>query len=128
MRICAPPRSDPRQPGRAAVDMQSGRPKGQRAASPRRRTIEGVVCPRCASEAIYRYGRTKSGKKRFLCQACRRQFTLNPSVRLSPAERPACPACGEPMHVYMRESETIRFRCSRYPNCRTFFKRAVREG
>jgi len=31
------------------------------------------------------------------------------------------------MHVYMRESETIRFRCSRYPNCRTFFKRAVRE-
>jgi hypothetical protein len=26
------------------------------------------------------------------------------------------------MHVYMRNGETIRFRCADYPHCRTFLK------
>lgn len=94
----------------------------------KRRMISGVACPRCGAEAIYRYGRTKSGHKRYLCQVCRRQFTLNAPVWLNAAERPVCPACGRPMHVYMRERELTRFRCSGYPNCRTFLKRAAKEG
>jgi transposase-like protein len=94
----------------------------------RRRTLAGVACPRCGALAIYRYGRTPAGDKRYLCQACRRQFTLKASVWLSAEERPACPACGKPMHVYMREGGLTRFRCRDYPACRTFFKRHPQEG
>ncbi len=94
----------------------------------KRKTISGMACPRCGAEAIYRYGRTKAGHTRYLCQVCRRQFTLNAPVWLSAAERPACPACGLPMHVYMRQRTLTRFRCSDYPNCRTFLKRTGKEG
>ncbi|MCU0560851.1 MAG: hypothetical protein MUD16_11765 [Desulfobacterales bacterium] len=93
----------------------------------RRKMISGVVCPRCASEAIYRYGKTAAGHKRYLCQACRRQFTLADRVWLSAAERPACPVCGKKMHVYMRSAGLTRFRCSDYPDCHTFLKRAPLE-
>jgi hypothetical protein len=88
----------------------------------KRKLVEGVYCPRCRSEAIYRYGKTVNGKKRFLCQVCRRQFSLKRPDRLGDQERPACPACGKPMHVYMRQCSTVRFRCSDYPSCRTFLK------
>lgn len=94
----------------------------------RRKMISGVVCPRCASEAIYRYGKNAAGHKRYLCQVCRRQFTQAARIWLSAAERPTCPACGKPMHVYMRTAALTRFRCSDYPNCRTFLKRAPLES
>lgn len=106
---------------------RSHQPGGQLREETRRKMISGVVCPRCASEAIYRYGRTVAGHKRYLCQVCRRQFTLAASIWLSAAERPACPACGKPMHVYMRLAGLTRFRCSDYPNCKTFLKRAPLE-
>lgn len=88
----------------------------------KRKLVNGVFCPRCRSDAIYRYGKTANGKKRYLCQVCRRQFSLKPAGRLGKQERPACPACGKPMHVYMRNGDTIRFRCADYPRCRTFLK------
>ena len=88
----------------------------------RRKLVEGVWCPRCHSEAIYRYGKTASGRKRYLCQVCHRQFSLKPPGRLEAEERPACPACGKPMHVYMHKADCIRFRCADYPRCRTFIK------
>jgi transposase-like protein len=100
----------------------AARPRPARSRKARRKLVEGVFCPRCRSDAIYRYGKTVSGKKRFLCQVCRRQFSLNRPGRLSVQERPACPACGRPMHVYMRHGGTFRFRCSDYPSCRTFLK------
>jgi transposase-like protein len=97
----------------------------------KRKTVENVVCPRCLAEAIYRYGKSANGKKRYLCQVCGRQFVIGPPARLDVNERPACPACGKPMHVYMRNRELIRFRCADYPHCRTFLKRpaaATRPG
>ena len=106
---------------------RSHQPDSQLREGTRRKMISAVVCPRCASEAIYRYGRTVAGHKRYLCQVCRRQFTLAASIWLSAAERPACPACGKPMHVYMRLAGLTRFRCSDYPNCKTFLKRAPLE-
>ncbi len=77
----------------------------------KRKTISGMACPRCGAEAIYRYGRTKAGHTRYLCQVCRRQFTLNAPVWLSAGQR-----------------TLTRFRCSDYPNCRTFLKRTGKEG
>jgi transposase-like protein len=85
-----------------------------------------IRCPRCDSDAIYRYGKTQAGKKRFCCMVCKRQFVLG-SSRREVEERPICPACGSRMHVYMREADAIRFRCAAYPRCRTFLKTPVAE-
>ena len=98
------------------------RPRPDRSRKAKRKLVDGVYCPRCQADAIYRYGKTATGKKRYLCQVCRRQFSLKRSDRLGVPERPACPACGKPMHVYMRHGGAIRFRCSEYPACRTFLK------
>ena len=78
-----------------------------------------VACPACGSEALYRYGKGKSGKQRFLCLMCHRQFIYG-AQRVPPKVRPDCPVCGSPMHLYKRLSSGLRFRCSRYPGCRTF--------
>lgn len=78
-------------------------------------------CPACHSTVLYRYGKTASGKRRYLCVMCNRQFVRNPS-RQGVHRRPCCPNCGVAMHVYMREPDVIRFRCARYPACKTFVK------
>lgn len=80
-----------------------------------------VECPFCDSFALYRYGRASSGKKRFLCLMCGKQFTIG-SSRLRLKDKPACPACGKTMNIYKRGTGFIRFRCSGYPGCRTFKK------
>ncbi|MDY6910491.1 MAG: zinc-ribbon domain-containing protein [Thermodesulfobacteriota bacterium] len=81
-------------------------------------------CPRCQSEALYRYGFTPSGKQRYLCVVCQHQFVEHPA-RKPPEVRPSCPRCGQPMHVYMRRGGVVRFRCTRYPECRTYLKIAA---
>jgi predicted CXXCH cytochrome family protein len=92
------------------------------------RTIEQVIemdrqprCPQCHSEAFNKYGRTLSGKQRFLCLVCNRQFVLG-SARREIKYRPICPACNREMHIYRREKGLTRFRCSAYPECRTYMK------
>ena len=80
-----------------------------------------IQCPKCQSDALNRYGKTANGKKRYLCLVCGRQFITNPARKI-PQERPTCPKCGKPMHCYKREPDLIRFRCSDYPNCRTYVK------
>ncbi len=79
------------------------------------------VCPRCGSDAVNRYGRISSGKQRFLCLVCGRQFVEDKPHRVI-AHRPRCPKCGATMHVYVRRGNVIRFRCAGYPACRTFVK------
>ena len=83
-----------------------------------------LKCPSCHSEALYRYGKTKIGKQRFLCLTCGRQF-VHGAQRRATTNKPFCPVCGEAMNVYMREEQLIRFRCSHYPHCRTYAKRKL---
>lgn len=92
---------------------------------PRRPAISGVCCPRCGSDALYRYGRTGKGNARCICKVCGRQFSLDRAVRLPHAERPTCPVCRRSMHVYMRGPDLVRFRCSAYPACRSFAVKRV---
>lgn len=79
-----------------------------------------LKCPRCNSEALYRYGKTRHGKQRFRCLMCGRQF--GDAARSELKTRPMCPVCGRKMHIYRKGPEEIRFRCSGYPTCRTFKK------
>jgi transposase-like protein len=80
-----------------------------------------LSCPRCGAKALNKYGHLKSGKQRYLCLVCNRQFAWPNSIKPIPY-RPHCPACGRGMHVYARKGDVIRFRCQDYPNCRTYFK------
>lgn len=82
---------------------------------------EPLVCPSCASDALYRYGRTKQGKQRFRCILCGRQF-IEGSKAKTQVQRPLCLECGKRMHIYKIEEDGVRFRCSGYPRCRTFRK------
>jgi transposase-like protein len=82
---------------------------------------EGLACPDCGSDALYRYGRTHSGKQRYRCILCGRQF-VEEGFRVRVDNRPDCPKCQSPMHLYMRGKGVTRFRCADYPSCRTFVK------
>jgi len=85
-----------------------------------------IKCPSCNSDALYRYGRAWTGKQRYLCLICGRQFTTGTS-RTEGRNNPRCPACGKLMHVYKRENSVIRFRCSSYPACKTFKKLEIKD-
>ncbi len=80
-----------------------------------------VLCPYCAAGAVYKYGKIKSGKQRYFCILCGRQFTPD-ARRVIPHERPFCPVCGRMMHVYKKEFDALRFRCAGYPDCRMYVK------
>lgn len=51
---------------------------------------------------------------------CGMQFTNGHRARVK--QRPSCLECGSNMHLYKDEKTTVRFRCSRYPNCKTYTK------
>ena len=85
---------------------------------------DDIGCPWCRSNAYYKYGRTANGKQRYLCLVCNRQF-IAVSSRHRTRNRPACPDCGSPMHVYQRNTRVIRYRCAKYPECRTYLKKTV---
>lgn len=88
--------------------------------------VSEAICPSCDSDAIYRYGKIKTGIQRFMCIMCGTQFT--PGAKKSPVKgKPVCPKCGSPMNVYKLEGNIIRFRCSGYPECKTFRKFTMRE-
>ncbi len=78
-------------------------------------------CPACGSTAFYRYGRAVNGKKRRICLICGRQYVVG-SASGAPADKPSCPACGQPMHRYMQDAQVIRYRCSNYPACKNYRK------
>ncbi len=83
-------------------------------------TINNIRCPACESNIVYRAGRARTGKQRYLCLICGMQFTNGHRTRVK--NRPLCVACGSIMHLYSYELTIIRFRCSRYPDCRTYTK------
>ena len=86
----------------------------------------GVECPSCNTDAIYKYGRIKTGIQRYMCLMCGTQFTPN-AKKLAVKGKPLCPECGKPMNVYKLEGDVIRFRCSGYPACKTFKKFTLKE-
>ena len=55
---------------------------------------------------------------------CGLQFTIPHHAQIE--KRPLCSACGNRMHLYKEEQSFLRFRCSKYPLCKTYAK--VRRG
>lgn len=87
---------------------------------------EEVKCHACDSEAVYKYGKAWTGKQRFQCLMCGKQFTSG-AKKIEIQGKPICPECGRSMHLYRIEGEVIRFRCSGYPECKTFKKFRIKE-
>lgn len=83
--------------------------------------VAEVKCESCGSEAVYRNGRIKTGRQRYLCLVCGSQFTPG-AGKVHVKGKPAFHECGKPMNVYKLEGNIIRFRCSGYPECKTFRK------
>jgi len=85
-----------------------------------------TCCPSCDAGAVYKYGKVRTGKQRFLCLICGMQFTLD---RKRPVlkGKPVCPNCSRPMNIFKLEGEILRFRCSAYPDCKTFKKYRLTE-
>ncbi len=82
-----------------------------------------VECPECSSKACYKYGHSKQGKKRFKCIVCDRQFVLASKNRINSGKL-ECVVCGNKMYLYKIEDNTVRFRCSMYPECK-FYKKYI---
>jgi transposase-like protein len=80
-----------------------------------------IHCPACHATTTRKFGRAWTGKQRYLCVSCNRQFTPG-STRREMRFKPNCPKCGKHMNLYKREKQSIRFRCSDYPVCRTYHK------
>jgi hypothetical protein len=80
----------------------------------------------CGSDAVYRYGKIKGGKQRFVCLMCGRQFVID-SSRNEVLNKPLCSICGRHMNLYKREKSALRFRCSGYPECRVYRKVMMQE-
>jgi len=85
-----------------------------------------IVCPVCRSQALYKYGTVRDGLQRIRCVVCGRQFVPG-HERMFVTNRPTCAKCGKEMHLYRREGEAVRFRCSTYPDCRFYIKLMERE-
>ena len=80
-----------------------------------------IPCPACGGDAVYKYGKAWTGRQRFLCLVCGKQYTNG--ARVSEVQgKPRCQKCRATMNVYKIEGAVIRFRCSRYPECRTYKK------
>lgn len=89
--------------------------------------IDEPKCPSCGYDAVYKYGKAWTGKRRFLCKMCGKQFTESLG-RATVKDRPLCGECGSHMNLYKTDGNMIRFRCSHYPACRTFKKFIICQG
>jgi len=90
-------------------------------------TTDEVRCPSCETYALYKNGKAWTGKQRFLCLMCGKQFTYSAS-RATVKGKPVCPECGKHMNIYMLEGDIVRFRCSGYPECKTYKKYRMKEA
>lgn len=52
-----------------------------------------IICPRCFSNSIYRYGKDSNGNQKYCYNNCKRQFTLSENFKHT-NNYPKCPICG----------------------------------
>ena len=76
-------------------------------------TFNKILCPRCFSSALYKYGHDKHGKQKYLCRQCKHQFiAAKHSPKASKSPYPKCPICGRSTFPWHRYDTYIHFKCS----------------
>lgn len=75
-------------------------------------TFNKLLCPRCFSSSLYKYGRDKYGAQKYLCRDCKHQFTTaKHSPKTSKSTYPRCPICGHATFAWHRYDTYIHFKC-----------------
>jgi len=72
--------------------------------------IPDLVCPRCFSRHLYRFGKEPDGHQKYQCQQCRRQFTIR-NYHHVPKNYPRCPVCGRAAFLHHDYKYHSIFRC-----------------
>jgi transposase-like protein len=85
-----------------------------------------VECPKCGAKVCYKYGLSNVGKRKVKCIICNRQFVLNSSKTIC-SGKPKCDLCGSVMYLYRIDENILRFRCSKYPDCKFYKKYRMEE-
>lgn len=76
-----------------------------------------LKCPRCNSKQLYKFGKDpKTGKQKYRCINCKRQFRLGDGYgkeRIKHPWMPKCPKCQNRMSVYKWRRYFKRLRCQK---------------
>ncbi len=70
-----------------------------------------LTCPECYHNDLHKYGKNKSGKQKFLCKNCHRQFTSD-SHNKPKLNYPKCPVCGAGTYLHHDYEHYSRFKCN----------------
>lgn len=82
--------------------------------------IPKVLCPRCQSSKIYKFGKDPSGHQKYQCRDCKRQFTLMPS-NVVRKNYPKCPLCGKASFLHHDYPHYTNYRCGDKKCYHSFF-------
>lgn len=70
-----------------------------------------ICCPECFSKNLYKYGKDKTGKQKYQCKTCHKQFTKNSSAKQK-LNYPKCPICGAGTYLHHDYEHYSRFKCN----------------
>ncbi len=82
-----------------------------------------VKCPECYNTDLYKFGKDKNSKQKYLCRRCRRQFTLE-SIKKYQAGYPKCPVCGKATYLHHKYKCHVSFKCNDR-KCNHTFKQII---
>ncbi|KGG79396.1 integrase, partial [Caloranaerobacter azorensis H53214] len=72
---------------------------------------KNIVCPRCFSNELYRFGKDKNGYQKYQCKICKRQFIPDAKPRKLKGY-PRCPKCGKGTFIHHNYKYYVQFRCN----------------
>jgi len=72
-----------------------------------------VICPRCFSDDLYKFGFDENGNQKYQCKECKRQFAPETLEQRTPKERkyPSCPQCSKSTFLHHDYKYYSNFRC-----------------
>jgi len=70
-----------------------------------------ICCPDCFSKNLSKYGKDKTGKQKYQCKDCHRQFTTKSSTKQN-LNYPKCPVCGAGTFLHHDYEHYSRFKCN----------------
>lgn len=72
-----------------------------------------ILCPRCQSHHLHRFGHDRSGFQKYQCVRCKHQFVPDRPIKQR-KPKVSCPLCGRVMYPYKYFLDYVRYRCSAY--------------
>ncbi len=72
---------------------------------------KNIICPRCFSNELYRFGKDKNGYQKYQCKICKRQFVPDAKPRKLKGY-PRCPKCGKGTFIHHNYKYFVRIHSS----------------